>query len=795
MIKKKFIILGAGPIGLVSALFLSLKKENVEIYEMKNIVGGMCRSWKWNDFILDTGPHIFHTHDMNLWKYWKTLFKDNLIKGIYKSKNVIGENFDKLIDYPLSETALKNLDSKLKKKIFQELKIAKKEKKKSATNFKQHVINQVGPTLQKMFYEDYPEKVWGMKTSDMTAEWAPKRIIFTKDSIPFFNKEITGVGKFGTGHLYEMIKKKISQNGGQFFLNHKVEKISHKENDIISINFSNKNKVFLNPDDVIISSLPITLTAKLLGYNSDLKFRGVRSVYVALNKKKCFKKKINWLYFSNKHIIFNRVSEPKTMSEHLAPKDKTYLCVEIAYSKKDQIDLMSFNELKKRVVDDLQKVKLIDIKDVIDVSENKEDFVYPVQFTNYRKLLEETKSNISKFPQIYSLGTGGDYDYADSQILFHKAIDLVKILTEKNSSSSNLKKANLNIKLNTEVILDGTTVGDANPPYIIAEAGLNHNGDLNIAKKLIDSAKEIGCNAIKFQTYEKNSRVSAKIKSINYVEKADGLREDLNEMFNRLSLDENFHKKIFNHAKKKKITIFSTPFNERSVDLLEKLNVPFYKVASVDAVNLPLIKKIGNTNKPLILSTGMCDISNVFDAVETFKKTGNKNLILLHCLSSYPANETEMNLNSIITMSKAFNIPVGFSDHYPGNEISILALATGAKVIEKHFTLDKNFEGPDHNLSANVPEMKSLVNLSNKIEQILGSGEKIIQPSEYFVINSQRKSVYAKINLKKNMIIKRKHISIKGPGGGLLPKYLPLILGKKIKKTILQDYPITWDSF
>jgi sialic acid synthase SpsE len=280
---------------------------------------------------------------------------------------------------------------------------------------------------------------------------------------------------------------------------------------------------------------------------------------------------------------------------------------------------------------------------------------------------------------------------------------------------------------------------------------------------------------------------------VNYVEKADGLRESTNEIFNRLSLNKIFHKKIFDYARKKKIEIFSTPFDEKSVDYLEELNVNFYKIASVDIVNLPLIRKVGLTGKPLILSTGMSDFSTVEDAVKVFKETKNKNLILLHCLSSYPANKLEMNLRVIKTFKDLYKIPVGLSDHFSGVEISLMAIGMGANIIEKHFTLDKKYEGPDHVLSLEPKEMELLMNFSRSSNQIIGDGNKVIQPSEYEMINSQRKSIYAKVNILKGQKLSNKNICIKGPAGGIMPKFTDIILGKRIKKSIDKDMPITWE--
>ena len=351
--KNNVIILGAGPVGLITSWLLSKNNWNVKLYEMKDTVGGMCRTWKWKDFYVDTGPHIFHTDNKKLWNLWRNIFGKNLIEGTYYSKNTIGPNSNEYVDYPLSVEAIKKLPLKLRLKILKELKKAKKKQKKNAINFSEHIINQLGPTLESLFFKDYPEKVWGLTAKEMTSEWAPKRIKFTKKSEPFFSKEKTGVGKYGTGQLYEIIKKKIISNGGKIFLNHKIIGFDNDNNEIQAIKFSKKKDIKISKETIVISTLPITLTARLLGFESNLKFRGIRSVYIALNKKNCFKKNINWLYFGNKNLIFNRITEPKSMSPFLTPKNKTYLCAEICYFKNDEIDKMSLQQISKKVVDDL----------------------------------------------------------------------------------------------------------------------------------------------------------------------------------------------------------------------------------------------------------------------------------------------------------------------------------------------------------------------------------------------------------------------------------------------------------
>lgn len=791
--KKQILIIGAGPVGLIAGWQLSNLGWDVKIFEKKNIVGGMCRSWKWKDFILDTGPHIFHTHDKKLWEFWNKNFSKILLPGKYWAKSTIESNFHDYYDYPISEEGIKKFNKNIKKTIFKELEDLKKKPKKKTTNFADHVEAQVGKTLRSFFFKDYPEKVWGISTDLMTSEWAPKRIKFRKNILDFFNGEYTCVGKYGTGSLYEYLKKEILKKNGKVYLNNSLTKITQENSKITGLEFNNKKIYKVNDETTILSTLPITLISRYLGMNSNLTFRGVRCSYVAINKKRVMPKNCNWIYFPSKKLIFNRVSEHKTFTKYVAPKNKTYLCVETTYSKGDKVDTMSTKNFKEIVLNDLVKTKLINKNEIYDYSENKEDFVYPVQFINYKYELSKAETFLSKYKQLYSLGTGGEFNYADSQILFHKTFDLVENLSNKYTSNYQTKRERLKSKLNEHVFLGKKMVGNGKPVFIIAEAGLNHNGDVSIAKDLIDNAVSVGADAIKFQTYLEK-RVSQKVKTVNYAEKSDGLQEDIGEMFDRFSLSMKDHREIFNYARKKKIEIFSTPFDIKSVDFLEKLNVNFYKIASVDLVNLPLIERVGKTGKPLILSTGMSDLTNVKEAVERFKETGNKNLILLHCLSSYPANENEMNLRAIKTLKDNFNIPIGLSDHFPGIEIALMSVGLGANIIERHFTINKKFEGPDHILSSEPHELQKLINISKNSEEILGTGEKIIQDSEYININSQRKSIYASKNLKKGQKLTMNNISIRGPGGGILPKYLDLILNKKINSNINIDMPVKWEN-
>ena len=812
--KNKAIILGAGPTGLITAWKLLEADWDVKIIEKNSISGGLCRSWKWNDFIMDTGPHIFHTPDKTLKNFWKKNFNDLLIEGKFSCKNVKGKNFDEFYDYPLSIEGLDKFDKNLKSKIKNELKKCnKKDQRYKAKNYKEYIDSFIGPSLRKMFFEKYPKKIWGIDTKHMTPDWAPNRIKFRDKILPFYQEEYVAVGKYGTGCIYDRIKDLIIKKGGKFSFNENVKGLKSDENKIVEISTSKKNYK-IKSNEVVISTLPISLTSKFLGKPNNLKFRGVCSVYLFYKVNEILPKNHHWLYFDSERLIFNRVTENKKLSKFVAPKNKSYLTAEITYSQGDKFSKLSSDLVIKKVTEQLGMTGLVDNKKLIGSSINYEPFVYPVQFSDYKNEVVKVKSFVESFDNLFSLGAGGEFNYADSQILFHKSFDLVNSLVNRQNNFINDAKDVNTVNFNSKVKIGNKIIGERNKTFIVAEAGLNHNGSFNIAKKLIDNAKEINCDAIKFQSFLPNSRVSKFIKSEKYAEKVIGTQESISELFQRLSLNFKTQKKIFDYAKKKKITTFSTPFDFESADFLNELGVSAFKIASADLVNLPLIKHVSEKFKPIIISTGMSRISEIDDAVEAVRSTGNKNLILLHCNSSYPSTYSEINLKFMDTLRKMYNIPVGFSDHTTDLLSSKVAIVRGANVIERHFTLNKKMEGPDHILSSDKKEMSELVkykkffdtwkswknnnfkktNIKESIKLLLGNGVKKIQPNEYITINSQKKSLYAKKKIKRGELFTKHNISIKGPVAGLMPKYYEIIIGRTAKKNIETDYPITWEN-
>ena len=302
----------------------------------------------------------------------------------------------------------------------------------------------------------------------------------------------------------------------------------------------------------------MSITAKLLGMNNNLKFRGVCSVYIFCKKKFVLPKNVHWLYFDSENLIFNRITENKKLSKFTSPKNKSLLTAEITYSLGDKFSKKKPKEIIKKVIKDLIKTNLILNSEISGTSINYEPFVYPVQFLDYKNETFKIKNFIENFNNLFSVGAGGEFNYADSQILFHKSFDLANNLDSKFNDFSNERKNISRIDFEKSFKIGNKKVGENNPTFLIAEAGLNHNGSYEIAKKLIDNAVNCKCNAIKFQSFEPNTRVSKKVKTEKYSEKIIGTQESINQLFKRLSLSFPFRKNFLLRKKEKNLHFFNT---------------------------------------------------------------------------------------------------------------------------------------------------------------------------------------------------------------------------------------------
>ncbi len=320
--------------------------------------------------------------------------------------------------------------------------------------------------------------------------------------------------------------------------------------------------------------------------------------------------------------------------------------------------------------------------------------------------------------------------------------------------------------------------------FIIAEAGVNHNGDINIARKMIDVAVESCVDAVKFQTFKAESLVSSTASKAEYQLKNTNKNETHYKMIKNLELDRDTHIELVNYCKAKKIIFLSSPFDHESIDLLSELGLDIFKIPSGEITNLPYLKKIGKLNKKVILSTGMSYLEEIKYALDVLIKEGTKkeSITVLHCNTDYPTNYEDVNLKAMLTIRDMFDIKVGYSDHTNGIEIPIAAAALGASIIEKHFTLDKNMPGPDHKASLEPEELKNMVNAIRNIEKALGDGIKRPSKSELKNINIARKSIIASKNIKKGEILTEQNITIKRPGNGISPMKYYDILGKTAKK-------------
>lgn len=326
-----------------------------------------------------------------------------------------------------------------------------------------------------------------------------------------------------------------------------------------------------------------------------------------------------------------------------------------------------------------------------------------------------------------------------------------------------------------------------NRTFIIAEAGVNHNGDIKLAKKLINVAKDAGADAVKFQTFKAENVVIKNAEKAEYQKETTGIRESQYDMIKKLELTEEDFRELADYAKKEGILFLSSPFDKESVDLLYELDVPAFKVASGEITNFPLLKYIAKKEKPIILSTGMSTLGEVEEALNVIRSEGVRDVVLLHCVSNYPAKIEDINLRAMETLKHAFKVPVGFSDHTLDITASIAAVALGACVIEKHFTLDRKLLGPDHKASLEPNELKEMVKTIRDLEKALGDGIKRPTKDEVEIKRVARRSIVAKEDMSKGIIITEDMLDVKRPGTGIPPKYMEMIVGRKAKENIKKD--------
>jgi len=329
--------------------------------------------------------------------------------------------------------------------------------------------------------------------------------------------------------------------------------------------------------------------------------------------------------------------------------------------------------------------------------------------------------------------------------------------------------------------------------FIIAEAGVNHNGSLDVALRLVEAAKASGADAVKFQTFQADLLATPSAHKAPYQERTTASAESQFQMLRRLELDAAAHRRLIDHCRQIGIQFLSSPFDMQSADLLAELGVPLFKVPSGEITNLPFLQHLAQKGRPIILSTGMSTLGEVEEAVGVLQCAGAEQLTLLHCVTEYPAPYAEVNLRAMQTLKAAFGLPVGYSDHTPGIDIAIAAAALGAEVIEKHFTLDRALPGPDHAASLEPDELQQMVTAIRHVEAALGTGIKAPAPCELPNLPIARKSVVAARSLPAGHQLAPGDLDIKRPGNGIAPKFLPSLIGRTLLLAVDKDEIISWN--
>jgi pseudaminic acid synthase len=339
-------------------------------------------------------------------------------------------------------------------------------------------------------------------------------------------------------------------------------------------------------------------------------------------------------------------------------------------------------------------------------------------------------------------------------------------------------------------------VGPGHPCYVIAEAGSNHNRDLGTAKRLIEVAADAGADAVKFQTYTAEGLYSRHTPDMRYL-KDQGLvgdRESVWELIKRVEIPWEWHTDLAEHAAAAGITFLSTPFEEAAVDLLEEVGVPAYKIASYEVNHLPLIAHAARTGKPLLISTGMASLGDIERALDTAAAAGSRDLLLMHCAVNYPPRFTDLNLRAITTLRSAFEIPIGWSDHTPGHTADVVAVALGASAVEKHYTLSRDQEGPDHPFALEPHELKAMVDAIREAEASLGSSVKRVTEAEAEMFRLGRRSLVAARDVAAGEVISREDVAVKRPGFGIPVHDLDQVLGRHTAHDVVRDQVLQWDD-
>ena len=763
----KALILGAGPSGVSLAWVLIKKNWEISIIDMKDKVGGLARSSEKiiNDkkIILDSGPHIFHTSDEEIIKIWQDNFQVFFKNRDLFAANCKGKDFDEFHDYPISKEGLKKKGFKLEN-------IKKNDSNHFLfNNYRDYMKSRVGEVIEKEYFRNYPQKLWGIGTDKMRADWAPKRIEIREKILPFFHGQWCSTSISGSGSIYNKISEDILKNGGKIHLNTKIDKLETFNNRISNVVSSN-NDFKIDSDKIVISSIPSIQLGRLLGYNFNPSYRGVL-IISALHKFNSFPEKYSWIYFDDPKINFTRVTNFSDLSPK-ATKGLHILMYEVPFNSNVEINEKEYIKNFKESISRIPWLKN-SFDHIINIQ--KEKYVYPIREMSYEKLISKINSKSDSIDNLSRCGTAAEFEYGDVQICFRKSLDLANDLdrkfTQNNKLYPSIKEKDNKFRIDANF---------SEKIKFIAEIGLNHNGSIDLAKKLIDIAKEANADLVKLQLYNSETRANKFTRDAFYQEESDGEGENLYQIFKRCELSLQEMKELYSYSKKSGIALFFSAFDRQTVRQAHSICPDLFKISSMDLSNFEVCDEASKLYRNIIMSTGMSTIEDIKKSSNFItERINKKNITLLHCISSYPMDISSISLGTINEL-KQFAGQVGYSDHSMDSTTSLLAAAFGAKVIEKHITIDKELPGPDHIHSLIPEELNSLVDNLHNFSSITSTRKGIIgaESKEY---RRQKKGYYYKTDIKRDKLLDFDDLILMPPCIGDDTFEVSKLIGKRIK--------------
>lgn len=747
-------VLGGGPAGLALAYYLRDSDFSIQIYEKGETPGGMARSWKWDNFIVDTGPHILHTPLEDIWTDWLVLLSDNMLAGDFYSanlKHINQANF--FFDYPLNITQVLSSafwSLERRQRIKHQLRHSSLPTELAkATSFAEYVHALVGDELAEEFFTVYPEKVWGIKTSEMLPDWAPKRVRVVHEREPFFGDQYAGVSSKGTGYLFEAIVKQLQLSGHTIHYGATISGFEQGSNKIKEIILDDSTKIPVASSDLVVSTLPVSTTSRLLGQPLDIPFRGIASTYISFDAvRSVIPDPYHWLYFSDQDISFNRITEPTKLAPQLSLSEepRTYIICETTFNTSDYVSgSLSCDYFRATTLADLQKTFLSQYT-YSSVATNVEPYVYPLQTHANKLLYKQAEAFLGSFTNLEFLGTAANYAYNDLQVIFKQAKELSKDLVNDISGFSSLSRSSFSRVFCSPKTGPWSTEIPPATPLIIAEIGINHNGSEDLLYELLDKSFE-SADLVKLQLFDSTKRIGRDVRELNHIESAQDIEENILDLLCRCELSPDSASKALRYIASAGKRPMCTPFDSSSLELLLQWGIKNIKLSSMDLNNVVLHKRICQVDEPLNLyiSTGMSSLDEVRIVASMYSDSPH-NVSFLLCNSSYPTPENELNIRGI-TQLRDLGFSAGYSDHTIGLDACMTAAALGASCLEVHFTDNKYQTGPDQLISKTKDDLRLLRDRLTRQANILGQETLGCNPSEFSTWRSQKKSLYAKTDL------------------------------------------------